>query len=318
MIIDESLYSPLVILLALLLDKLIGEVRYFHPLVGFGNSAYFLEKNLNKKHLPLRQQKLSGILCWLLLVLPLPVAYFCFVEVSNFQIYLDILVLYVAIGLNSLNQHANKIYQPLKNNDIKTARKALAMIVSRDTAELYEQQISRATVESVLENGHDAVIASIFYYLIGGAPLVIAHRLANTLDAMWGYKTERYLYFGWCSARMDDLLGWPSAKLTALCYALVGSKLGLNYQLFSQAFINSYQQAKSYKSLNGGWSMAAGATVLQIKLGGSSIYHGEKIASPILGQGNQVSSTDIQKSLNLVNKATLLLLVLSMAFSLLL
>ncbi len=149
----------------------------------------------------------------------------------------------------------------------------------------------------MLENGHDAVIATVVWFAIGGAPLVILHRLSNTLDAMWGYKNSRFIYFGWFAARMDDFLGWPTAKITSLLYVCQGPLL--------IALDNAKIQGRQYKSLNGGWVMAAGATVLGIRLGGSASYHGKTIQSVTLGKGAQVSSKDIEPSLTLVSNALL-------------
>lgn len=303
-------------LLALLLDKVLGEAKYWHYLVGFGWLANKLAAKLNPKSAKqsVLKAKLLGTFAWCLLVLPLPIIYFSSFNhlIWYWQILLDAGVLYLAIGLNSLHQHAMQIYRPLKSADLDNARHFTGYIVSRDTTALSEQEMSRATVESMLENGHDAVIASLIYYLIGGAPLVILHRLANTLDAMWGYKNSRYQYFGYASARLDDLLGLVSGKCCTLLYAIQGLAQGL----FHRALINALQQGNKYKSHNGGWVMAAGATVMRRKLGGSALYHGKIIHSLALGCGKEVTVDDIPHSLSLVSRASLLLLVLVFIFQL--
>ena len=303
----------LTLFIALLMDKILGEAKRFHYLVGFGWLANKLAAKLNPPAIDIAatkvnsalKAKLLGAMAWCLLVLPLPVLYYFLIEQLTWygQIMADATVLYLAIGLNSLYQHAMQIYRPLKSGDLDNARHFTGYIVSRETAELTEQEMSRATVESMLENGHDAVIASLVYYLIGGAPLVILHRLANTLDAMWGYKNTRFINFGYASARLDDLLGFISGKCCALLYALQG----LPHRLFTKALRNAYNQGKQYKSHNGGWVMAAGATVMAIKLGGSAQYHGRVVHSVTLGAGRVVSIADIVQSLHVVNRASLLL-----------
>jgi adenosylcobinamide-phosphate synthase len=295
------------LLLAFLLDLRFGEVRKFHPLVGFGFLSNALEawfnpdKPDNQKLLFSPQSKsqlstkLLGIFCWILLVFPLPLIY-CYLHQDSWLFYcLDIIIVYFAIGYNSLVLHAKQILKPLMNKDLSTARHFCSYIVSRNTQDLNEQEIARATTESVLENGHDAVIATLVWFAIGGAPLVLVHRLANTLDAMWGYKNPHFIYFGWFSARIDDLLGWPSAKISSFLYALQGH--------FFAALKNGFIQGRQYKSLNGGWVMATGATVLNIKLGGCASYHGKQLKSVELGCGEPISTAAIAPSLQLVKTA---------------
>jgi len=302
--------------LALLFDKFLGEAKHFHYLIGFGWLANKLEKsfNVNKPRQSALKAKLFGTFAWCLLVLPLPIIYFYYFNhlTWNWQILLDAVVLYLCLGLNSLHQHAMQIYRPLTSGDLDNARHFTGYIVSRETAALTEQAMARATVESMLENGHDAVIASLIYYLIGGAPLVILHRLANTLDAMWGYKNARFNDFGYASACFDDGLGFISGKCCTLLYAIQG----LTHGLCHQAMLNAYQQGNQYKSHNGGWVMAAGATVMRRKLGGSALYQTKIIHSPVLGAGKSVTANDIPSSLALVRRASLLLLVSVFVFQL--
>ncbi|TYK65974.1 cobalamin biosynthesis protein CobD/CbiB [Colwellia echini] len=301
----------LTIILALLLDKYLGEARRFHYLVGFGYFAKKVEAALNK---PSVNNKLLGAFSWCLLVLPLPLCYFYFLNDFTWywQILLDASVLYLAIGLNSLHQHAMQVYQPLTSGDLPTARQFTGYLVSRDTSELTPQEMSRATIESMLENGHDSVIASLFWYLIGGAPLVILHRLANTLDAMWGYKTARFINFGFASARLDDGLGFFSGKLCTLLYAVQG----LKQKVVCKALTNAYRQGNQYKSHNGGWVMAAGATVMARTLGGSALYHGKVINSVVLGYGREVTLEDIPRSLTVVSRASAILVAVVIGYQL--
>jgi len=300
-----------VLFIAFCLDCLLGETRHFHPLIGFGNLVYKIENNFNKsinqqtsQNTKLMiKQRLIGSCAWLVLTLPLPIGYY-FLRGEHWAFWLlDAVILYLAIGYRSLVEHAAQIAKPLATGDMQQARHFCGYIVSRDTSQLTDVDISRATTESVLENGHDAVIASLVCYAIGGIPLVILHRLANTLDAMWGYKNPRFLHFGWCAARMDDALGWPTAKISSLLYALQGNVF--------LALKNAYQQGRQYKSLNGGWCMASGATALSFSIGGRGIYHGKEIETVTLGQGPQVQSKDINRSLKLVRNAALIFIVIT-------
>ena len=308
----------IILVFALLLDHILGEPKKFHPLIGFGNIANQVEKWLNK---PMNQgisfskiNAIMGAFAWCLVVLPC--CYLSYALLSILPISLQFIIeasfLYLAIGLNSLHLHAMQVFTPLNQGDLDTARHYTGYLVSRETNALTPEEMSRATVESMLENGHDAVIASIVYYLIGGIPLVILHRLANTLDAMWGYKNTRYNSFGFFAARVDDILGFISGKICTFLYAI--------QQPFLSGLKNAYQQGSQYKSHNGGWVMAAGATVMKISLGGNAIYHGKKITSPTLGLAkngsSKVKTEDIPQSISLVRRATILLVLLVFIYQL--
>ena len=292
---------------ALLVDHLLGEPEKYHPLVGFGKLSKRVENQLNRCFFNPLQLRFCGFFSWSILVLPLPLSYFIFYQENTLFVLLDILVLYAAIGLDSLKKHAEAVQFPLSNGDIIIAQNAVGQIVSRETHQLTEQEISRATVESVLENGHDAAIASLFWYLIGGAPLVILHRLANTLDAMWGYRTKRHIYFGWFAAKADDYLGYFSAWISGLLYIFNQT---IQYQRINRIIKTALYQRSQYKSLNGGWVMATGASVMEVKLGGKGCYDGIVLRSPELGQGRDVCWQDIPKSLNIVFRSSLLMLAL--------
>ncbi|WP_022942490.1 adenosylcobinamide-phosphate synthase CbiB [Psychromonas hadalis] len=291
---------------ALIIDHLFGEPIRFHPLVLFGKIAKKLERKLN--HGSKTTRFLGGIVAWSLLVLPLPLLY-CWLTVV-FPYYLlviiNIYIVYWALALNSLELHGKQIYRSLQDNNLKQAQHYCSYIVSRDTRQLDQKAISRATTESMLENGHDAVTATLIYFVIGGAPLVIIHRLSNTLDAMWGYRSEQFNYFGKFSARLDDLLGFISGKITALLFALLGGFSGK----FTQILSNAYWQSKHYKSHNGGWVMASGATLINVRLGGKAIYFGKEVESPPLGEGEQVQSKHIKNSLTVVKQAVVVWLIM--------
>jgi adenosylcobinamide-phosphate synthase len=283
---------------ALMVDRLLGEFPRWHPLVGFGKMTNLIEARLNaSQH---SKSRMLGVIACLLLVLPLPLIVFIWDGQSPLFWLFETFVLYLAIAQRSLAQHAQQILQPLQKNDLTTARYFTGFIVSRDTQMMTEQDITRATVESVLENGHDAVLASLFYFLVGGAPLVILHRLANTLDAMWGYKTPRFLHFGWCAARFDDLLGFFSACMTCVVYGVQAQPL----TKFKQILALAWRQSQQYKSKNGGLCMSVGAQVLQFSLGGDASYNGEVVIGCTLGQGRQVKVPDISASIKLVKLAS--------------
>ncbi|MFC3609371.1 adenosylcobinamide-phosphate synthase CbiB [Stutzerimonas tarimensis] len=279
------------------LDALLGEPRRWHPLVAFGRLASALEARLNPDG---NGRRLSGLLGWGLAVLPLTL-------VSGLLSHWigwawDMLVLYAALGLRSLGEHAAPVTEALARGDLAEARRRVSYLVSRDASLLDEEGVARAATESVLENGSDAVFAALFWFAVAGAPGVVLYRLANTLDAMWGYRTPRFVHYGWAAARIDDLLNYLPARLVALTYALLGhTRLALSCWR---------SQAPQWDSPNAGPVMAAGAGALAVKLGGGAYYHGAWHERPDLGAGNAPRARHIAKALRLVRRGVILWVVL--------
>ncbi len=280
--------TTLTLLAALALDALLGEPRRWHPLVGFGNYSLAIENRLYQS------SRWYGVLALTFAVLPFVLLTF-FAQQFIPSALLTVVLLYLAIGHKSLALHANPIATALAAGDIDQARHRLSYIVSRDTDAIDPEGISKATIESVLENGCDAIFGAIFWAVIAGAPGVVLYRLVNTLDAMWGYKNVRYLQFGWAAARLDDVLNFIPARLTAFSYALVGN--------FKNALHCWHAQGNDWKSPNAGPVMAAGAGSMNVLLGGSAQYHGKPQARPTLGMGNSAKAIDISRALQLVRRA---------------
>ncbi len=291
---SDGMTSALILPLALALDAWLGEPRRFHPLIGFGRLAQALENRLWGDAI------WRGALALLLLILPFTLIAL-FIPPWPWSLALDLLLLYLAIGWRSLGEHAGRVRNALASGDLARARKAVSHLVSRDTADLHEAAIAKATVESVLENGNDALFGALFWFVVAGPPGVLLYRLTNTLDAMWGYRTERYRRFGWAAARLDDLLNWAPARLTALSYALAGH--------VTQALACWRQQGPVWKSPNAGPVMAAGAGSLGVLLGGPAIYHGIAQVRPPLGSGRPAGTQDIDRALGLIRRALALWIV---------
>lgn len=293
-----------IIVIALLIDAVIGDPRRWHPLVGFGNTASWLESSLNKYS----EDKyflsyIKGLLAWTLMILPIVyILWFIQNLFPQSEILLGIICLTFSLGTKSLMQHARDVTYALKKHDIVQARKQIAMIVSRDTSNSDETAINRATIESVLENGSDAIFAAVFWFIVLGAPGVILYRLANTLDAMWGYKTERFNKFGRAAARIDDVLNWLPARLTAISYALAGSTLS--------ALSCWHKQAKHWQGINPGVVMSSGAGALKVSLGGSATYHGKYVVRPELGCEDEPHVDDINRAIKLVHKSIIIWVII--------
>nr|WP_228051063.1 adenosylcobinamide-phosphate synthase CbiB [Pontibacterium sinense] len=289
--------------MALLLDRLLGEPKRFHPLVGFGRLASAIERVWNTTDAGRAAGRGTGVFAWSLAVIPLVLlAYSVNLWTEQYAVISVILggvVLYLAIGWQSLIEHGIAVSNPLAAGDLDSARHAVGMIVSRDTSQSDETAIASAATESVLENGADAIFSAIFWFCLLGIPGVVLYRLSNTLDAMWGYKNSRFLSFGWAAARIDDLLNYLPARLTALSYALAGK---------TRIAVSCWQaQAVTWKSPNAGPVMAAGAGAINVSLGGAAIYHGELQQRPPLGpnrdSGETPSAQGIERACMLVNRA---------------
>lgn len=277
------------LLSALILDAVLGEPKKFHPLVGFGNWANTLEQYLRlPTQAPIFIQKLTGLLAVLLAVVPITLL----IAIINHQFQttfiIDSVLLYLCIAPRSLIEHTQAVYQCLKKSDLNASRSAIARIVSRETQHMSPLAICKATLETTLENGADAIFAPIFWFIIAGAEGVVFYRLSNTLDAMWGYKNSRYLYFGYAAAKLDDVLNFIPARLTALSYLLLGHS--------HHAWHCYRQQSPHCESPNAGVVMATGAGSLNIKLGGNAIYHGQLTSKPLLGCGNTAHIHDISRA----------------------
>lgn len=290
--------SPAALALALVagvvLDLLLGEPRRWHPLVGFGRLANALERRLNGGRLRIAR----GLLAWILAVLPLSLL--AWLACAHGGAAVHALLLYVGIGLRSLRDHTLPIHAALTRGDIMEARMLTARIVSRDTAQANESDLAKAGAESLLENGNDAVFGTLFWFLVAGGAGVVLFRLANTLDAMWGYRTERFNLFGRVAARIDDALNYVPARLTALSYVLLAERGRLRAWRCWRA------QAPAWSSPNAGPVMASGAGALGVQLGGAAVYDGVTELRPPLGSGPDARADDILRAWRLVRRTTLL------------
>ena len=289
--------TALVMLAAVLLDAWLGEPRRAHPLVGFGRVAKWMELRVYA------DKRMAGILAWSLAVSPVVLLLWGIQHLMPTWASWSVAVamLYLALGWRSLGEHARPVAKALENDDLDAARRAVGRMVSRDTAALNHGQVAAAATESVLENGNDAVFGALFWFAVLGAPGALLYRLANTLDAMWGYRTSRYENFGWAAARIDDVLNFLPARLAALTYALCGR--------FKGAWRCWHTQAPQWDSPNAGPVMAAGAGALGVRLGGPAPYHGVWELRPELGEGDSPDAASIVRALRMLFDGVLIWLL---------
>jgi len=299
-----ALQLALLLAAGVALDLLLGEPRRWHPLVGFGRMAVRIEDRLNRDG----WRVLRGAGGWMLAVLPAS-ALAWWLAAGPGGVVVHALLLWFSLGLRSLREHTLPIYQALVERDLAVARMLTARIVSRDTAHEDASGLARAGAESLLENGNDAVFGTLFWFLVAGGPGALLFRLANTLDAMWGYRTPRYELFGRVAARIDDGLNYLPARLTALSYVLLAPRGG-----HLRAWRCWRAQAPAWSSPNAGPVMASGAGALGIALGGAATYQGEIEQRPPLGTGAPAAPADILRAWRLVFRATLLWVALALIY----
>ncbi len=276
-----------------LLDIALGEARRWHPLVGFGKLAIAIERTLNKGTM----RHARGLAAWAVAVLPLTAVAFLLCDSAGLAAHA--LLLYFSVGLRSLRDHNLPIADALARGDLSGARLLTARIVSRDTADASESDLAKASTESLLENGNDAVFGTLFWFILAGGAGAILFRLANTLDAMWGYRSTRYLQFGWAAARLDDALNFIPARLTALSYVLLAGDRSGAWRCWRE-------QAPQWSSPNAGPVMSSGAGALGLSLGGAASYDGVIEQRPALGRGRAAQGHDIARAWWLVQSTTLL------------
>ncbi len=267
----------LVIIIGALLDTLIGDpYKMPHPIRLFGNMISGIESRLNAG----KYRVFKGWIMWISLC-GLVYFSFSFLELffsSNIYSAVAFGTIFFFYGLSNrcLIEEGLKVEKVLQSGDIEAARKQLSMIVGRQTKHLTPTQIRSAVVETLSENLSDGVVAPLFYFAIGGVPLMMLYKMINTLDSMVGYKSARYKEFGFVSAKMDDVANFIPARITAFMMAFVS----LSWRAVK--FIFKY--GKSHSSPNSGYPESALAGVIDCRLGGPNRYFGIVVDKPYIGE----------------------------------
>ncbi len=276
------------ILAALGLDLLIGDPRWLpHPVRGIGYLAQRVESALRCR---IRHAKYAGILAVMVVVATPVLLVWAVLQLAvvlhpALATAIGSYVIYTTIAPRDLIHHSIAVYRDLAAGNLPEARRKVACIVGRDTDALDEAGITRATIETVAESTVDGVIAPLLFALLAGPLGAMAYRAINTLDSMYGYKTERYLHFGWAAARLDDLANWVPARLAAPCLVLAAAVLP-GSRAFG-AWRIMHRDGRKHESPNAGWTEAAMAGALDVQLGGTNIYEGEALEKPTLGDPNR-------------------------------
>jgi len=290
------------IILAYFLDLLIGDPRWFpHPVKGIGKLITFLEQRLRTL---ISNQRTAGIILSIIVVGSTYVAIFFAVRISSHinkwvGFIIESFLIFTTFSTKDLGKEADEVYQALKIDNLELAKKKLSMIVGRDTENLNKDEIIRATVETVAENSVDGVISPLFYAALGGAPLALAYKAISTLDSMVGYKNEKYIYFGWCSAKLDDVANYIPARISALLIPLTSFILRKRGQ---SAWRIILQDKNKSPSPNEGIAEAGFAGALGIQLGGTASFQGRKSSRPFVGEKlREKEQEDIPRAIYLMH-----------------
>jgi adenosylcobinamide-phosphate synthase len=265
------------------IDLVLGDPRWLpHPVKFIGRFAAALESPLRRA---IPNARVAGVIAVLAVLAVAGGAAFLLVAAAGCLLpaladAVSIALLYTCFAGRDLARHSQRVYQALAAGDLPEARRRVAMLVGRDTESLDEPDVVRATVESVAENMVDGVTAPLLFAVIGGPVGAILYKAVNTLDSTFGYKNERYLQFGWASARLDDVVNFIPARLTAPLTAFASALLGMRplgaWQIFRR-------DGRRHPSPNSGLTEAAVAGALGVQLGGTNIYFGVASERPRMG-----------------------------------
>ena len=278
---------PLSLPAAVGLDLLLGDPRRLpHPVRWIGSLVSALERILFPVRRAARKEFLMGsFLCVVVIFVCAGICGFILISARKLSVAagvaIEIIIGFYCLSARSLVEEAMSVHKMLRTHDVVGARKALSMIVGRDTVNLDEQGITRATVETIAESITDGIVSPLFYLALGGPIAAVAFKAVSTMDSMIGHKNDRYRHFGTFAARLDDVLNFIPARLTGFCLIPISSLI-LRKDWKNSLRITARDRLK-HQSPNSAHSESAMAGALGIQLGGGAFYDGVFIARPVLG-----------------------------------
>lgn len=301
------------LLIAAAIDVAVGDPRWLpHPVRGMGLAISCCDEQFHRFCKSPMSLRIAG-LC---LAIGLPVVVYGIgwfaIELAGsvsalFGQAVGIALASTTLAWRDLWDHAMAVTRELAGENIPEARQALGMIVGRDTASLSETEIVRAAVETIAESTADGVIAPLVYLTLGGAPLALAYKAINTLDSMIGHRDERYVDFGWASARLDDLANWIPARLTAGFMVITAGLATGQWERTIESWRILLRDGAKHPSPNSGRPEAAMAGALDVQLGGTNYYDGLLHEHPVMGDGTRMLTPGhIRYALRIMTMTTLL------------
>lgn len=305
---DYSAYWWLIPGLAVGLDLLLGDPRWLpHPVRLVGKAAQCLE-GLARSASATAPGRVTGTVAALALSCLAAICAHFLTTIGPLGFLATLYLAYAGLALGSLLREAAYVNRLLGAGQLTEARVALSMLVSRDTAQMTDEELRRALAETVSENLNDGFTAPLMWLCVAGPAGMWAYKTISTLDSMWGYKTERYLHFGWFAARADDVLAWIPARITALVLFVVGAFMRLHV---AQTFKYAMKDAGKAESPNAGWPMATAAWLLDGQMGGPASYFGRVKDKPVLGpRGAEWPQEKLTRLRRLVRTSGIVLAVL--------
>lgn len=309
------IWTLLAVVCGFLLDLLFGDPRWlYHPVRVIGNGISLLEKGLRKIFPKTKAGERMGGAILVILIVTFSAGIPCLILLVAYRykiwlgFVLESFMCYQLLATRSLRDESKKVYDALKEGNLEKSRYAVSMIVGRDTQNLTEEGVTKAAVETVAENTSDGIIAPLFYMMIGGAVLGFAYKAVNTMDSMVGYKNERYQYFGTAAARLDDVLNYIPARLSAWIMILASCLAGLN----GKNAVKIYRRDRSkHASPNSAHTEAVMAGALEIQLAGDAWYFGKLHKKPFIGDPiRKIEIEDIPRSHKLMYTTAVLSVIL--------
>ncbi len=296
--------------IALVLDAVLGEPdwawkRVPHPAVLMGRMIDALDRALNRGN----GRQIKGMIALALMILPVWVIA-RLLSLDLFFGVFEVLGAAILLAQRSLMDHVRAVGTAL-DTSLNAGRRSVAMIVGRDTAALDETGIARAAIESAAENFSDGVVAPAFWFALLGLPGIMIYKVVNTADSMIGYRSERYAEFGWAAAKLDDLLNWIPARISAVLIVFAGimRKAGRRTDppltAFSRRFDAVMEDAPRHRSPNAGWPEAATAYSLDLALSGPRIYEGQQTQDPFVNEYGKdtLAARDVEATVRLLWRA---------------
>lgn len=305
----SSLPTPWIVAGAMLVEGVVGWPRHLnHPVVWIGALIAELERCGNHAEWSASTRRVLGVLTVMILLVVAGGAGWGMERLAAtapFWPELAMLLICGATGLaaRSLFDHVLAVTQPLKAGDLPAARLAVGMIVGRDVEAMDEGEVATAALESLAESFCDGVVAPVFWFVIGGLPGLFAYKAINTADSMIGHMEPRWRAFGWAAARTDDVMNWVPARIAGALIALGGW----------QGWRIMWRDARKHASPNAGWTEAAMAGALRVRLGGPVRYEGVMTYRPDFGDWARPRAHDLHRGLRVYGVACAVLMLLLIA-----